>query len=187
MTQKLSSKGIALLKRVEGFEEQAYPDTGGVPTIGYGTTVYPGGRRVRLGDKCTQEQAEGFLAHDVLFAEDAVLRLVKVPLNEETFDALVSFVYNIGTEAFRTSTLLALLNSGNYLGAASQFPRWKFDNGKVIRGLVKRRVYERGLFEEGVAKLELPVEQLDESREEVSEEKRPEFTPTKISYKKKKR
>lgn len=89
---------------------------------------------------------------DILFAEDlaaferGVEEAVKVPLSEDQFAALVAFSFNVGLGAFRTSTLLKLLNRGDYQGAADQLPRWNKSGGKVLNGLVKRRASERALF-----------------------------------------
>jgi lysozyme len=93
-------------------------------------------------------QAAGWLRADAQEAVDAVNRLVTVPLNQSQFDALVDFVFNLGAGAFSTSTLLRLLNGGDYAGAAGQFGRWNKDNGKVVAGLTRRRAAEAKLFEE---------------------------------------
>lgn len=138
---KISAAGLELLKGHEGLRLKAYPDTGRVATIGYGHT-----HGVRLGDTCTKEQAATWLGQDAHLAEVAVNGLVRVPLTQNQFDALVSFVFNVGGNAFATSTMLRLLNSGDYAGAAKQFDRWVYDNGKVINGLVLRRADERDLF-----------------------------------------
>lgn len=132
-----------LIKQHEGLRLQAYPDpaTGDEPwTIGYGHTkgVYPG-------DSCTKERAEKWLDEDIAEAAKA-LELVKVPLNEFQRDALISFVFNVGKQAFADSTMLKLLNQGNYVAAANQFTRWIHAGGKVMPGLVKRRNAEKQLF-----------------------------------------
>lgn len=137
-----SDNCLKLVKFSEALRTRAYLDTGNVPTIGWGHT---GG--VKLGDTCTRYQAEAWIAQDILSAVRDVEKLVSVPLNQNQFDALVSFVFNIGGSQFRTSTLRRLLNDGLYTQAAAQFPRWKFDNGKVQPGLVVRRDSERALFE----------------------------------------
>jgi len=82
----------------------------------------------------------------VLEAEDAVNRLVKVELTQNQFDMLVSFVFNVGEGQFKRSTLLRLLNQGDYEGAANELPKWKFDNGKMIQGLLNRRLEEQKIF-----------------------------------------
>jgi len=138
--------GIELIKEFEGLRLRAYRCPAGVPTIGYGTTVYPTGYKVQMGDQCTAEQAEEFLRSDLRAFERDVERTVRVPLNTNQFSALVSFAYNLGAEALRKSTLLRLLNAHNYAGAAEQFARWTYAAGKQLPGLVRRRAAERALF-----------------------------------------
>ena len=142
----ISEKGFSIIKEFEGFESEAYLDTGGVYTIGHGTIKYPNGVRVKKGDKCTKEQAEGWLKNDSKWVVACLNKYVKVPVNQNQFDALASLVYNIGETAFIKSTLLRLLNDGDYKGAADQFDRWVNDNGKRIQGLVNRRAKEKLLF-----------------------------------------
>jgi lysozyme len=142
---QISYVGKELLKEFEGFEEKAYLDTGNVWTIGYGT-IRINGKPVEAGQTCTKEQASVWLEEDLAWAQTAVNRLVKVKLTQNMFDALVSFVYNIGESAFSKSTLLRLLNAEQYVMAANQFDRWVFDNGKKIQGLVNRRTREKQLF-----------------------------------------
>ena len=133
---------IDLVKDFEGFRKDAYLCPAGVPTIGYGTT-----ENVKLGDTVTEEEAEDLLLEDLKESAQAVEELVDIPLTQAQYDALVSFVYNVGREAFRQSTLLRLLNSNNTEAAALQFSRWNKSNGKVLPGLTRRRLAERQLFE----------------------------------------
>lgn len=144
---KTSQRAIDLLKspRIEGTRHVAYLDSGGVPTIGAGHT-----KGVKLGDCIDDAQVDAFLREDLAEAEGAVNRLVWAELLQHQFDALVLLVFNIGVEAFRKSTLLRLLNAADMIAAAEQFPRWKYDNGREIRGLVKRRAIERKLFLTGI-------------------------------------
>jgi lysozyme len=147
---RTSDSGLEFIRHHEGLETRAYPDPGsadGHPwTIGVGHT-----RGVKKGDTCTVEQAMVWLREDVRDAEAAVLRLVKVPLSQDQFDALVSFVFNVGAGALEKSTLLRMLNSGDYFGAAVQFERWNKNDGRVMAGLTRRRKEERDLFEVGHA------------------------------------
>ena len=143
---KISANGINLICGFEGLELKAYDDGVGVWTIGYGTTVI-NGVKVKKGDICTIEQAKSYMAQDLKKFESAVDTSVKVPLNQNQFDALVSLTYNIGTGAFKDSTLLKKLNAKDYKGAAAQFDRWNKGGGKVMQGLVNRRAKERKLFE----------------------------------------
>ena len=144
---KTSQSGIDLIKQFESFRAKPYLCSAGVPTIGYGTTVYPNGIKVKLSDqKITQQLAETFLQHHVNAIEKDVLSLVKMPLTQNQFDALVSFAYNVGLGAFRDSTLLKLLNAGDIDNASKQFERWNKAGGKVSNGLTRRRNAEKALF-----------------------------------------
>lgn len=139
------------LKRadIEGERLTAYPDpgTGGEPwTIGVGHTGKVDGKKIAKGMKITEEKSRELLKEDIAVAADAVDRLVRVPLTEHQKAALVSFVFNLGEVSFANSTLLRLLNQNMFQQAADQFPRWKFANGKELRGLVNRRAYERQMF-----------------------------------------
>lgn len=143
---KTSQVGIELISSFEDLKLNAYDDGVGVWTIGIGTTVYPNGMKVKKGDTCTLEQAKTYFTHDLKRFESSVNKLVEVPLSQNQFDALVSLVYNIGSTAFKNSTLLKKLNAKDYQGAADQFPRWNKGGGKVMKGLVRRREAERALF-----------------------------------------
>jgi lysozyme len=143
---KTSDDGLKLVKLSEGLETKAYPDPGnpstGEPwTIGYGHT-----QGVRKGDTCTEDQATEWLRSDLGYAEGAVRHLVDVPLTQGQFDALVSFVFNVGQGAFGNSTLLRLLNKGDYAGAAGQFARWNKGANGPLPGLTIRRESERKMF-----------------------------------------
>lgn len=142
----ISQKGYAIIKEFEGFRSQAYLDTGGVWTIGYGTIKYPNGVSVKKGDTCTQGQAEAWLLNDCLWVDACLDKCVKAKITQNQFDALASFVYNIGESQFMKSTMLTLINQGSMTAAANQFDRWIFDNGKRIEGLVNRRAKEKALF-----------------------------------------
>lgn len=141
----ISSAGLdSLVKRFEGLSLKAYPDpaTKGIPyTIGYGHT---GG--VKPTDTCTLEEACNFLATDIKSAERSVSTLVSAPLNQFQFDALVSFVFNIGEPKFRVSTLLSKVNGKDYEGASKEFVKWKMAAGKVMNGLLRRREAEAKWF-----------------------------------------
>ncbi|MNS33466.1 Lysozyme RrrD [compost metagenome] len=134
------------IKDHEGLRLTAYKDGGGVWTIGYGHT----GSDVREGLTIPLSEAERLLTRDLRVAEGYVNKLVQVKLTQNQFDALVSFVYNVGGDAFAKSTMLRLLNAGEYEGAANQFLRWNKDNGKVVDGLTNRRRKERELFLKGM-------------------------------------
>ena len=131
-----SKAGIQLTERFEGCRLAAYPDTGGVWTIGYGHT-----HGVHPGMTCTLEQ-------DIQAAADAVNRLVQISLKQPEFDALVDFVFNLGAGAFARSTMLKDINAGNLAAAALQFPLWDRDAGRVLAGLLHRRLAEEAEFNE---------------------------------------
>lgn len=146
---KLSPKGMSLLANFEALKLKAYLDTAGIPTIGYGTIKYPNGKRVKLGDKITKEQAMEYKLHDLKEFEGTVNSAVSVPLEQHQYDVLVSLAYNIGSGAFKSSTLLKKLNKGDYNGAADAFLSWVNSGGKRTQGLVNRRTKERDIFLNG--------------------------------------
>ena len=146
--RSLSQAGVELIKEFEGLRLNAYKDTGGVLTIGYGHTTAAGGLKVYLGLTITHEEAEQLLIDDLArMAYPVIDRLVKVPLTQGQFDALCSFIYNLGEGQVSKSTLLKLLNAKDYDGASSQFERWVYDNGVKLNGLIRRREAERKLFD----------------------------------------
>lgn len=142
----VSPSGVDLICNFEGLRLKAYDDGVGVWTIGFGTTKYPNGIRVKKGDTCTLDQAKAYMQNDLKSFEQTVNNTVKVPLNQNQFDALVSLAYNIGSTAFKNSTLVRQLNEGNYKAAANQFNVWVNAGGKRMQGLVNRRAAERTLF-----------------------------------------
>jgi lysozyme len=137
-----SDKALDIIKSFESLRLDAYmPTPNDVPTIGYGST-----RGVTMGDTCTESEALQMLKEDVSEAEGCVSMAVDVDLTQHQFDALVSLVFNIGCGAFRGSTLLKLLNAGDYAAAQQQFGRWNKQAGKVLNGLTRRREAEAALF-----------------------------------------
>lgn len=138
---KITKEGIDLIKGFEGRRLEAYQCSAGVWTIGYGHTD-----GVRKGDIITPKQADDFLLEDVAWVEASINRLVKVPLSQFQFNALCSFVFNIGHAAFAKSTLLKLLNKGDYDAVPAQMARWNKVSGKVVKGLVNRRQAEADLW-----------------------------------------
>ena len=142
----VSPSGVDLICNFEGLRLKAYDDGVGVWTIGFGTTKYPNGIRVKKGDTCTLDQAKAYMQNDLKSFEQTVNNTVKVPLNQNQFDALVSLAYNIGTNAFSKSTLVKKLNSNDIRGAADQFDLWVNAGGERMQGLVNRRTVEKALF-----------------------------------------
>ncbi|EIS3744277.1 lysozyme [Aeromonas hydrophila] len=143
---RISVDGVAVAHYFENCKLQAYPDPGsknGEPwTIGRGHT----GPEVKPGLVWTQAQADAAFLVDIARFERDVLSLVKVPVNQGQFDALVLFSYNVGSKALESSTLMRKLNAGDYDGAAVEFRRWNKNDGKVMRGLTRRRAAEECLF-----------------------------------------
>jgi len=145
-TGKISNDGLLIIKHFEGRELRAYQDSVGVWTIGYGHTSAAGPPQVFAGQTITEQQAEEILKTDLALFEKGVRDLVKVAINGDQFAALVSFSFNVGLGALAGSTLLRKLNSGDYQGAANEFPRWVKAGGQTLPGLVRRRDAERALF-----------------------------------------
>jgi GH24 family phage-related lysozyme (muramidase) len=141
LRRSINQAGLNFIKDFEGCILEAYKDAVGVLTIGYGHT-----QGVTWEQRITQKEAEEFLKEDLNYFENSVSELVKVPLSDNQFAALVSFTFNVGAGALTSSTLLRLLNSGDYQGASNQFQQWIYGDGKVLAGLVRRRTAERDLF-----------------------------------------
>lgn len=137
----LGAAGKALIQGFESLKLQAYHDQRGILTIGWGHT---GG--VAEYQTCTRAEADEWFDQDIHSACNAVMRSVDVPLNQNQFDALVSFTFNVGEGSEAHSTLLRLLNAGKYALAADQFNLWNHTNGQVNAGLTRRRAAERALF-----------------------------------------
>jgi lysozyme len=143
------ANALNFIKKAEGgLYLKAYQDSGGVPTIGYGSTYdFDKQRKVQMGDIITQEQAQRWLEMETSQNAKDIKSLVKVPLNNNQLNALISFVYNVGINAFKKSTMLKLLNSGaDKNTVANQFDKWVFDNGVIVKGLINRRKAEKTLF-----------------------------------------
>ena len=149
MRKKINKLGINLIKRWEGFEPKAYLCPAGVPTIGYGATYYPDSNNsVKLTDKPINESYANILLEDMLHRyELGVTRYVTSNINENQFSALVSFAYNCGLGALKSSTLLKRINNDpNDPDISRQFNRWNKVGGRVLKGLTKRRIEEDKLY-----------------------------------------
>ena len=143
------TKALNFIKKAEGgLYLEAYQDSGKVWTVGYGSTYdFDKQRKVQEGDIITKEQAERWLQITTSKDAEEIKNLVKVPLNNNELNALISFTYNVGLGAFKASSLLRLLNSGaDKKIVADQFDRWVFDNGVKVKGLISRRNAEKKLF-----------------------------------------
>lgn len=140
---KTSQAGIDLIKEWEGYAPVAYTCPGGKLTIGYGHVIKKG----ELFTAITMDEAEELLKADLKDAEGAIKDFVHVPLEQHQFDALASFIFNVGGSAFHRSTLLKKLNAGDYDGASWQFGRWVYASGRKLKGLENRRKAERRMFD----------------------------------------
>ncbi|AMO83145.1 lysozyme [Obesumbacterium proteus] len=143
---RASENGINLIKQFEGCRLTAYQDSVGVWTIGYGWTQPVDGKPVGNGMTITQQKADDLLKQGVVQYEAGVHGLVTVQLNQNQYDALVDFAYNLGVNALKGSTLLKKLNAGDYAGAANEFTKWNKAGGKELAGLTRRREAEKSLF-----------------------------------------
>lgn len=146
LNMNISIVGLAHIKGWEKLRLNRYLDEGGKPTIGYGHLIKPGENL----DTITESQANGLLLMDLRDAINAVNKAVKVPLTQSQFDALVSFVFNVGASRFYNSTLLKLLNKGDISGVRLQFGKWVYVGKTISAGLVNRRAGDLKLFD-GVA------------------------------------
>lgn len=161
MARTTSLSGEALIKKWEGFFSRRYLDPVGVPTIGYGTIQNKKlGIYITRGMTVTKDEATQLMRKELRWAEKFVLKKIKVPLKQHQFDAIMSFVYNLGVGNFSRSTLLKKLNRGDYEGAAEQFSRWVWATDRrmkrrvKLRGLVNRRRDEAKMFRgESVARV----------------------------------
>lgn len=139
----ISAAAVTGIAAFEGYRSGAYiPVPGDVPTIAHGTTVYPDGKRVKLGDRTTPEKALVYLEYDISKFEKAVKRCTPVPMYQHEYDSFVSLTYNIGETAYCSSTLAKKLNAKDYAGACQQILRWDIYKGKPLRGLTNRRQAE---------------------------------------------
>lgn len=146
---KISEKGISLIKKYEGFFSKPYLCPANVPTIGYGLTYYPKtNKKVTLNDRPISElEATDLLKEVLVIYENEVKKHVKKPLNQNQFDALVSFTYNLGGTNLSTSTLLKKINvNPNDPSIAQEFVKWNKAAGKVLLGLRRRRTEESNLY-----------------------------------------
>lgn len=140
------------MEHFEGYRAEPYLCPAKIPTIGYGTTHYSNGKKVTLQDEpITKERALEILKYQANRVYGSAVNIyVQVPITQNQFDALVSFAYNLGIGAFRTSTLLKRVNQQQYEKAAKEFHKWVYSDGKKLKGLVKRRKAEADLFQRSI-------------------------------------
>ena len=150
---QLSDEGLALLKSLEGVEREPYRDSAGLLTVGCGhllTKDELSAGKIQCGETIirwkdgplTDDEITALLNEDTGWAEACVEACVHVPLSQHQYESLVLFAYNIGSNAFRQSTLCRVLNDGNYAAVPTQMARWVHAGGRVVPGLVTRRVRE---------------------------------------------
>ena len=140
---RISTNCISLIKSFEGCRLKAYKCPSGIYTIGYGHT-----KNVVKGQEISLQRAKELLTDDLSTFENGVNKAVSAPLTQNQFDALVSFAFNVGLGAFKSSTLLKKLNAKDYDGASKEFLRWNKSNGVVLNGLKRRRQAEKDLFDQ---------------------------------------
>jgi lysozyme len=145
---KTGKAGIEMIKTFEGFRSAPYKCSAGVPTIGYGATFYPGGKKVTMTDAAiTEEQATDLLAHMLVSFEKYVDSYCIDTITQNQFDALVSFAYNLGPANLKASTLLKKVNTNpNDESIKLEFLKWVKAGGKTLKGLVRRREAEANLY-----------------------------------------
>ena len=140
--REINAKGLAIIKESEGLSLVPYFCPGNVLSIGFGNTTHAAEY-----DMITEQQAEEFLKEDLeMVQQHLAIVLQHVPLTDNQWSALVSFVFNIGIGNFIQSTLKRKLKEGDYQGAADEFGRWVYAKGKKLNGLIIRRAKERSLF-----------------------------------------
>jgi lysozyme len=137
----ISKEGLSLIKKFEGCELEAYLCPAGVWTIGYGHT-----KDVKEGDKINKEEADYLLQEEMIEYESYINDFVEVPLNQNQFDALCSWVYNLGPTNLKNSTMLRVLNEEKYADVPQEIKRWNKAGGEVLDGLIKRREAEAKMF-----------------------------------------
>ena len=147
MTDQINASGLRIITAFEGFSATAYRCPAGIPSIGFGSTRLADGSRVKMDSpKITEATAKAILRGHLDHVERDIRKLVRIKLNENEFSALCSWTYNLGSGRLQSSTLRAKLNRNDRIGAANEFPKWRRAGGKILRGLVRRREFERRLF-----------------------------------------
>jgi len=153
---KSSPDCAQLIKHFEGLFLKAYLCPAHVWTIGYGTTIYTGGTKVKEGDACSEDQALQYLRNDLAYFESMVDAYTRDDVSQQQFDALVSFCYNLGAKNLKDSTLLKVINTdpANYTAIQAQWLRWNKAAGKELTGLTRRRNSEFYYYQNGILKFD---------------------------------
>ena len=145
MIRHITENGLKLIEQLEGFSSKIYLDSAGLQTIGYGHLITSAEKHL-FQNGITEAKAISLLKQDVKIAEKAVAHLISVPLNNNQFDALVSFTFNLGSSALQRSTLRAKVNRQEHEQVPAEFMRWVYAGGKKLPGLIKRRKLEANLY-----------------------------------------
>jgi lysozyme len=140
---RISKPGIDFIKVYEAFRGRPYICPAGYLTTGYGHVIR---KDETVKDPMTEPEAEALLQHDLIPREVAVNKAVTVPITQTMYDPVVSFVFNVGEGAFSASTLRRKINSGEWIEAADEFPKWCYGGGRKPKGLLTRRLLERKIF-----------------------------------------
>lgn len=145
----IGAKGLSLIKQFEGLLLKPYKCPAGIPTIGYGATYYPNGLRVTMSDKAiTEGQASTMLMNMLKTYEKSVDSFCRDDINQNQFDALCAFAYNVGVNALKNSTLLKKVNNNPQdVTIRNEFLKWNKANGRALKGLTNRRIAEADLYE----------------------------------------
>lgn len=146
MTDITNINTLNLIKKFEGFRSRMYKDSAGLPTIGYGTLIDEPSELKYMTEPISVQEAEELLMIDLKRLIKPCLQKIKVELNQNQFDAIASFIYNLGSGNFLSSTLLKKINKSDFKGAAEEFPKWCRAGGREVQGLINRRNEERILF-----------------------------------------
>ena len=139
----VTQQGLDLIKHFEGLSLETYICPAGYPTIGYGHLITA---TENIPEKITEDEAEALLRNDVAWAERAVLRLIRVPITDNQFDALVSFTFNLGSGALQRSTLRRKVNREEHWAVPREFLRWVWAGGRRLKGLIRRRKAEGNIY-----------------------------------------
>ena len=141
----ITDNGLKIIKQFEGFSPKIYLDAAGLETIGYGHLILPH-EKSTFKKGISLAEAESLLKRDVQLAENAVARLIKTPLTNNQFDALVSFTFNVGAAALQRSTLRHKINHGEHEGVPAELNKWVYAGGEKLPGLLQRRIMEGHLY-----------------------------------------
>jgi lysozyme len=153
----INQAGLQLIKNFEGLRLKVYLDAVGKPTIGYGHLIRPGESFTTI----TKEQAEALLVNDLMRTENGVAALIKIPINDNQYAALVSFAFNVGVANLKASTLLKKVNNADSAGAAKEWVKWCHAGGQMLPGLLRRREAELALFNTPVPTVDVSLSDIE--------------------------